>query len=81
MAQKLGELALAYSLAIVSSAGMLLMGIFGYAGFYRGMVNVMMQGHMYFWISPLGILAGMIEAAAWGFILGYLIAWVYNKFN
>ncbi|PIO07351.1 hypothetical protein COU59_03425 [Candidatus Pacearchaeota archaeon CG10_big_fil_rev_8_21_14_0_10_34_12] len=81
MAQKFNELALAYSLAIVSAAGMLLAGIFGYTGFYGGMVNIMMQGHMYFRISPFGIITGMIEAAAWGFILGYLIAWVYNKFN
>ena len=81
MAQKFSELALAYSLAIISATGMLLLGIFGYTGFYGGMVNVMMQSHMYFAVSPLGILAGMIEAAVWGFIAGYAIAWVYNKFN
>ena len=80
MAQKWNELALGYSGAIVSAVGMFLMGIFGYTGFYRGMVNVMLQSHMYFAVSPLGMLAGMIEAAIWGFIAGYAIAWIYNKF-
>ena len=59
MAQKFSELALAYSLAVISAAGMLLVGLFGYTGFY----------------------GGMIEAAVWGFIAGYALAWVYNKFD
>ncbi len=80
MAQKWNELALAYSVAIVSAVAMFLMGIFGYMGVYGGMVGMMMQWHMYFVISPLGILAGMIEAAVWGFIAGYALAYAYNKF-
>lgn len=80
MAQKWNELALAYSLAIVSAVGMLLLGIFGYSGFYPGAVGMMMQWHMYFAISLLGIIMGMIEGAVWGFIFGYATAWVYNKF-
>ena len=80
MAQKFNELALAYAFAIVSAVGMLLMGVFGYTGFYGGMVNTMMQSHMYFTVSPLGIITGMIEAAVWGFVVGYAIALIYNKF-
>lgn len=80
MAQKLNELALAYASAIVSAAGMLLMGIFGYTGIYGGMVNMMRQFHMYFAVSPFGITTGMIESAVWGFVAGYAIAWTYNKF-
>lgn len=81
MAQKWNELALAYSLAIVCAAGMLLIGLFGYMGAYPGMVNGMMQWHMYFAVSPFGIILGMIEAAVWGFVSGYAIAYVYNRFN
>ncbi|MEX0933045.1 MAG: hypothetical protein WDZ77_03040 [Candidatus Pacearchaeota archaeon] len=81
MAQKLDEKALAYSLATISAAGMLILGIFGYAGIYSGAVGMMMQWHMYFRISPLWILLGMVEAAIWGFIAGYATAWVYNKFT
>ena len=39
-----------------------------------------MQGHMFFSLTPLGILGGIIEAAVIGFVLGYIIAVVYNKF-
>jgi len=80
MAQKLNKLALGYSLAIISAVCMFLLGIAGYLGIYSGMVNIMMQGHMYFSISPFGIITGMIEAAVWSFIVGYVIALVYNKF-
>lgn len=80
MAQKLSELALGYSLAIIFALGMLLFGIAGYLGIFTGAVNTMMQWHVFFRISPLGIIAGMIEAAVFSFVVGYAIAWVYNKF-
>ena len=80
MAQKLNELALGYSLAIISAAGMFLLGILGYLGIYSGAVTMMQQGHMFFSLNVFGIITGMIEAAVWGFISGWLVAWVYNKF-
>lgn len=80
MAQKLNELALGYSLAIISAAGMFLLGVLGNLGIYTTAVNMMQQWHMFFSLSFLGIIAGMIEAAIWSFIAGWLIAWVYNKF-
>ncbi len=81
MAKKLNELSLGYSLAAVSAAGMFALGVLGYTGMYSGMVNMMMQWHMYFDVSPFGIIAGMLEGAVWGFIAGYAIAWTYNKFD
>lgn len=80
MAQKLNELALGYSLAIISAAGMLLAGIAGNLGWYSGAVESMMQWHVFFNLSIFGIIAGMIEAAVWSFVFGWLIARVYNKF-
>ena len=79
MDQKLNELALGYSLAIISAAGMLLAGIAGNLGWYSGAVESMMRWHVFFSLSIFGIIAGMIEAAIWSFIIGYAIAWVYNK--
>lgn len=79
MAQKLNELALGYSLAIISAACMLLLSIGAYLGFYNSFAVMMMQIHMFYSLSVFGILAGMIEAAVWGFIAGYAIALVYNK--
>lgn len=80
MKQELNPKALAISLALVSVLIMLLLGIFGNIGIDTGTVEMMQQGHMFFDISILGIITGMIEAAIISFIFGWLIGYVYNKF-
>jgi len=77
---KLNPLALGYALAIISAVIMLLMGILGNLGIYTKGVEAMQQWHMFFSLSIGGIIAGMIEAAISSFILGYIFAWLYNKF-
>lgn len=78
--QKLDGKALGYSFAIVAAIGMLFTGIAGNFGWYSEFVGVMIQMHEFFSLSIGGIIAGMIEAAFWSFISGWLIAWIYNKF-
>lgn len=80
MAERLNSLALGYAGAIISALCMLLLGIFGYINFYMGAVSMMQQWHMFFSVTPLGIITGMIEAAIIGFIFAYAFGWVYNKF-
>ena len=80
MAEKLNELALGYAGGLVSGAAILLLGLLGNAGMYRGAAQMMMQSHMFFSLTPLGIITGIIEAAILGFIVGYAIAFAYNKF-
>ena len=80
MTGKLNELAFGYGGAAVSAAGMLLLGLFGGMGMYMGAVSMMMQWHMFFGLSPLSIITGIIEAAIIGFIFSYGFAWLYNKF-
>lgn len=80
MTQKLNELALGYSLAIVSGFSMLLLGILGNLGIYLSAVNAMTQWHIFFSLSLVGIISGIIEGAVGGFVFGYIIAWIYNKF-
>ncbi|MBS3097420.1 hypothetical protein J4209_01345 [Candidatus Woesearchaeota archaeon] len=77
---KLNELALGYAAAIISAACMLLLGILGNIGIYMGAVSMMQQWHMLFSLSIGGVIAGMIEAAVIGFVFGYALAWLYNKF-
>ena len=77
---KLNETALAYAGAIIGALCMLLIGLLANMGMYGGMANVMMQRHMWFSLSPAGILLGMIESAVTGAIFGYLFGLVYNKF-
>jgi len=80
MAQKLNELALGYSLAILSVVTMLLLWIAGKIGVYETAVQQMMNWHIFFSLTPSGLIFGAIEAAICSFIGGWLIAKVYNKF-
>lgn len=80
MVQKLNKLAIGYSAAIISATFILLLGIAGNIGVYEEAAFQMMELHIFFNLSPLGILAGMAEEGAWSFIAGYLFAFLYNKF-
>ena len=77
---KLNPEAMGYSGAILSAAGMLLLWIAGKIGLYNDAVEMMQQWHMFFSLSIVGLLTGIIEAAITGFVALYSLAWVYNKF-
>jgi hypothetical protein len=81
MAKKfeLNALGLGYTAAILSAVCMLLLGIFGNLGIYAGAAQQMMNWHMFFNLSFLGIVTGIIEGAVHGFIAAYVFAWLYNK--
>ncbi|MFQ5573069.1 MAG: hypothetical protein ACE5EJ_02335 [Nitrosopumilaceae archaeon] len=72
--------ALGYAAAVVSAAGMLLLGILGNLGIYTGAVEMMQQWHTTFSLSFGGIVAGMIEAAIVSFLFAYTFGWAYNKY-
>lgn len=76
---RLNILALGYAAAIVSAVVMLLLGILGNLGIYRGAVEMMKEWHMFFSLSPAGIIGGMIEAAVISFVFACFFGWVYNK--
>ncbi|MBL7055987.1 hypothetical protein ISS07_03700 [Candidatus Woesearchaeota archaeon] len=80
MAQKLNELALGYAGAVVGAATMLLLGVGSQVGVYTNAAQEMMKWHMFFSLSPFGILTGMIEAAVISFMFLYAFGWLYNKF-
>jgi len=73
-------LAMGYAAAILSAACMLVLGILGNLGVYTEAVNAMAQWHLFFSLSIVGIITGMIEAAVWGFVVAFLFGWLYNKF-
>ena len=81
-AQKKGlnPLAFGYAGAITFAFCMLAVGFLAPMGLYQGAATMMGQYHMFFSLSILGVILGMIEAAILGFIFAYLFAWVYNKF-
>jgi len=77
--KKLDEMKMGYAAGATSAVVMLALGILGNLGLYSGAVSMMEGWHMFFTLSPLGILGGMIEAAIISFPLGYLFGWFYNK--
>ncbi|AEH61460.1 conserved hypothetical protein [Methanosalsum zhilinae DSM 4017] len=79
MVQELRPLSLGYAAAIVSAIGMLILAIFGNLGIYTDAVEMMQQWHMFFSLTPAGIIAGMIEAAIISFVILYLFAVFYNR--
>ncbi len=79
--KRLHPAALGYAGAALSAAGMLLLGILGSIGMYSGFVEMMLQAHMFFSLSFLGIVSGMVEAAIISFVLLYAFALLYNFFS
>jgi hypothetical protein len=81
MAQKCNALALGYAGAILSAIYMLLLSILASLGIYATAAQQMANWHMFYSVTVLGTITGMIEAAIHGFIALYLLAWLYNKFS
>lgn len=81
MTEKLNSFALGISAATVAALCMLLLGILGSFGVYKGAVEMMSQWHMFFSLTPFGILTGIIEAAVTSFVFFYIFGWLYNLFN
>ncbi|MBU0729608.1 MAG: hypothetical protein KKE17_14175 [Proteobacteria bacterium] len=79
MNNKLNALALGTSAAIVSALSMVILGILGNLGIYSGAVEMMIKWHMFFSLSVVGIITGMVEAAVISFVCIYIFGWIYNK--
>lgn len=79
MTEKLNALALGYAGAILGAACMVLTAVLAKFGIYENFANMMEELHLFFSMSALGIIAGMIEAAVWGFVALYVLGWLYNK--
>ena len=80
MTDKLNSLAFGTSAALVAAICMLLFGILGNFGVYMGAVEMARQWHMFFSLTPVGILTGIIEGAIISFAFFYIFGWIYNKF-
>jgi len=76
---KLNSLAFGASAAIVAGLCMLILGILGNIGVYKGAVEMASQWHMFFSLTPVGILTGIIEGAIISFVFFYIFGWIYNK--
>ena len=78
MENRLNAVALGLAAGILSALCILLLGILGFGGMMQQRVMAMQQWHMFFALSPAGIILGMIEAFIVWFLAGYIFAWLYN---
>ena len=78
MNNKISPLAASLTAAIVSALLMLVLGIFGNIGIYESAVESMQRWHMFFDLSVVGIIGGMIEAAVIAFVIVIISVWIYN---
>ena len=67
--------------AILSAACMLVLGVLGSLGLYMKAVTAMMDWHVFFSLSPIGVIGGMVEAAVISYVGLYAFVWIYNKFR
>lgn len=77
---KLNTKVLGYAAAVVSAAGMLILSILSYLGVYTQAAQEMAKLHMFYSVTAIGTITGMIEGAVIGFIAAYVFAMVYNRF-
>jgi hypothetical protein len=78
--KKCNALALGYAGAILSAAWMLVLSILAALGVYVSAAEQMAKWHMFYSVTVVGTITGMIEGAVHGFIFLYALAWIYNKF-
>lgn len=72
--------ALGMSAAVLAGLCMLLLSLLGLAGVYTGAVEIMQQWHMWYSLTPFGIVLGIVEAGVASYVGGWLFGFFYNKF-
>ncbi len=73
--------ALAYTLGILAGLEALIIGILAKYGIWTEVAALLDKIYLSYSNTTLGIIAGTAEAAIWGIVLGFVVAWLYNKFN
>tara|TARA_Y100000310_G_scaffold343027_1_gene448808 strand:+ start:4979 stop:5227 length:249 start_codon:yes stop_codon:yes gene_type:complete len=69
------------SLAVVSALFMLALSIAARSGVYTSAAEQMIKWHMFYSLTATGIVTGIIEAAVFGYVFGWLIVYFYNKYQ
>lgn len=78
--QHLNPNALGISLAIISGISMLILSLLGLSEKALKAVEIMKWNHIWYDLTVFGIIAGIIEAAVFSYVIGYALAWLYNRF-
>ena len=81
MNTKLNAVAFGLAAAITAALIMLILGILSRFGIYTEATTMMTEWHLFFSPTPIGVLAGMAEAAISTFVFSYLFAILYNNIS
>ncbi len=73
--------ALAYALAAIMAAKVLVVSVLGFMGYAQGWVTMLSSYLMSYSSTLLGTVAGMAEAALYGLVCGFVLSWFYNRFS
>lgn len=79
MGQDLEPVAFSGAAALLAAAIMVVLGVLGNLGIYTGLASAMQQWHMFFDLTPVGIVAGAVEAAVLTFLMCYPFVVLYNR--
>ena len=75
---KFDAVTLGYAGGIIAALCMLVLSILASIGIYGQMALQMAKWHMFYSVSILGTITGMIEAAIIGFVVLYVFGTIYN---
>lgn len=78
---KLNPLAMAWVFGIFDAAATLFISITGQIGIATEVLEMTDPWYISQLENPIGAAFGTIEGLAFGFIVGYLFAWLYNKLD
>lgn len=79
--QHLNTHGLGIALAILSGIGMFILSLLGLSGRALKVVEMMQWHHIWYNLTAFGIIAGIIEAAVFSYVVGHLFGWLYNRFS
>lgn len=76
----LNVLAFGAAWAVVIALAMLVFGLWAMTGHAEAAEAWMESVHVFYAPTGVGVVAGVLETAAFGFVMGAPIAWAYNRF-
>ena len=71
--------ALGLSLGILAAVHMLAISLAAMSGYYTGAYEAMKVWHMFYDLTAVGVLGGILEAFVWSYIAGAVFGWMYNR--
>ena len=81
MTARLNPLAFGTASGAVLGLGMLVFSLIAGTGRAAEAEQWMEAMHAFYGLNPLGVIAGIIESALFGFAMGAPLAWTYNRLS